>query len=375
MDLGIVKTIRWVLGIDEELDQLRAQLANARTECDSKIEVLQSSLNSVGDRLVEESAILREEFKETSNNLDAKIKSADTHHTENYLTLRSQSEQTDFNLERKLNATSAEVSDLKDIVAPQRAPLLTAPFWNYTDVVAAKLTVNHDGKFGHGALDLAFQRWSSELIELLNKIGIDFTNKDEKDCDGLICFTIKNMQRLGVSSGDLKLKTQDSLDRWQYSIIKLLEHGLDPNSAFSHFSNLMQLAGAHGYNELIVKLHSLGTDINSNATWHLPLQENRSLCDRALTPLTWAVRSHNILTVTKLVDLGAEIRFKDMYGRDVYDFINKCSRNDGLIEFLNIIEELQAAYAEAMKSSVHVQIDGSVADHLEDVPLIGEHVS
>jgi hypothetical protein len=28
-----------------------------------------------------------------------------------------------------------------------------------------------------------------------------------------------------------------------------------------------------------------------------------------------------------------------------------------------------------MKSSVHVQIDGSVADHLEDVPLLGHHES
>jgi hypothetical protein len=308
------------------LNQLRAQLDQAKTECDTKIEAV------------------KEENKQYAD---------------------------------QLNAMLAEVSDLKDIVTPQRAPLLTAPFWKYTDAVAAKLkaTVNHDGKFGHGALTLAFQHGGVELVELLNKVGIDFTNKDNKDCDGIVCLTIKNMQRLGVSSRDLKLKTTDSLDRWQYSIIKLLEQGLDPHSAFGHFSNLMQFAGAHGYNELIIKLHSLGVDINSNATWHLPLQENGSLCDRALTPLTRAVRAGNgnILTVTKLVDLGAEIRFKDMYGRDVYDFINECTKNDALIEFLNIIEELQAAYAEDMKSSVDIEVDGSISHHLEDVPLLGHN--
>jgi hypothetical protein len=45
MDLGIVQTIRWALGIDKELEQLRAQFAKTTTEYNAKIEALQSSLN------------------------------------------------------------------------------------------------------------------------------------------------------------------------------------------------------------------------------------------------------------------------------------------------------------------------------------------
>ena len=57
MDIGIVQRIRWALGIDEELEQLRAQLAKATTECNAKIEALQSSLNDTKNDHAKEIAI------------------------------------------------------------------------------------------------------------------------------------------------------------------------------------------------------------------------------------------------------------------------------------------------------------------------------
>ncbi len=421
MDLGIVKTIRWALGIDEELNQLRAQLANARTECDSKIEVLQSSLNSVGDRLVEESAILREEFKETSNNLDAKIKSADTHHTENYLTLRSQSEQTDFNLERKLNATSAEVSDLKDIVTPQRTPLLTAPFWNYTDVVAAKLkaTVNHDGKFGMKAMVAAAKQGYAELVELLFKVGVsvDSTGGGNSIFDS-------------VDGGEKALSAALESGRVE-AVIKFIQLGANqdfkgnyhyhgsPYNAFCH-PNIREV-------KALEHCESAASQIFDHAVKIIPYNENGFMCyaakrefinliqklstnDAAMREVTdhsamrCAINSNlpggiaNIVSVAKLFDIGAKEGsiFYDIHQKDnnhicgrtnyyaelieaksdqerisKYEEIKSRGCTNAMGDFLYIVRELKEAYAEDMKSSAYVQADGSVADHLEDVPLLG----
>ena len=46
---------------------------------------------------------------------------------------------------------------------------------------------------------------------------------------------------------------------------------------------------------------------------------------------------------------------------------------NGIAEFLYIVKELQTAYTEDMKSSTHVQTDGTIDSYSEDTSLLGCH--
>jgi hypothetical protein len=369
MDLGIVKTIRWVLGIDEELDQLRAQLTNAKTECDAKIEAV------------------KEENKQYAD------------------------------LERKLNITSAEVSDLKDIVMPQRAPLLTAPFWNYTDAVAAKLKPLIQSNFAQEAMNLASKDGQPELIELFVKLGIKVS--------------ANNMQN--IQTGD------------QETLYKLLEFSADVNDLgidLNSHINFCNPPSRSDYKsnreckeELITKLidggyrtypilefakqgltESISKSVEKGANISIVYSEMDPLCNSAVTCAYTDQNIGSIAKISELSKLGVQTEWVQTFTftsnkcmieknaqraqyteKDSNERFNNCAKQhdidckqqyvtlftqgalpnksctDGMSEFLYIVKELQNAYAEDMKSSAHIQIDGFAANHLEEVQLLGHH--
>jgi len=136
MDLGIASTIRWWLGVDEEIERLQTklneQIAQSKTECDAKI-------------------------TEVSNRESQLAQSGDL-----------------ANLAALLNITAEKLANLTDKVEPKHTPLLTAPFWNYTDVVAAKLKAgyNKDGQFGLAAMASAIEAQNVELVKFLCDVGV-----------------------------------------------------------------------------------------------------------------------------------------------------------------------------------------------------------
>jgi hypothetical protein len=177
MALGIVNAIKWFLGLDEELEKLRqafrqvkdntieeikilkAKLEHANTECNNEIQKLQqTNQNHVSTQ--------EQEIKK----LQAQLLNIQEQNARDHTAL----EQSSIKLSLKLNTTISTVDSLKSIVDPITVPLLTAPFWNYTERVVTKLktTVNRDGRFGTQSMHLAVEKGQPQLIELLFKLGI-----------------------------------------------------------------------------------------------------------------------------------------------------------------------------------------------------------
>jgi ankyrin repeat protein len=353
MDLGIVKTIRWALGIDEELNQLRAQLDQAKTECDAKIEAV------------------KEENKQYAD------------------------------LERKLHATSAEVSDLKDIVAPQRAPLLTAPFWNYTDVVAAKLKPLIQSNFGQGAMSLASLDNQPELITLFVKLGVKVDSKNlwiaaRSGNEEVFYRLVKHGADINIlnENDDTLIKTSPNFCRGvdfmgrgfidgnnkRYSclekkMIKMVDNGY--NVSYKHEPNLLYAANL-GLYAVMSKLVESGANINESVVGRDPSTILAVTCGGSkIGAAAKAIELGNyhvargFLKLVSFDNFRCSKPYEDLFIDNFYSVTKECI--NGMAEFLYIVKELQAAYAEDMKSSAHVQTDGGVTDHLEDVPLLGHH--
>jgi len=393
MDLGIVQTIRWALGIDKELEQLRAQFAKTTTEYNAKIEALQSSLNDTKNDHAKEIGILRDKLEKTSDDLETQAKNAET-----YLTLRTQLEHVSSDIEKKLNTTSKEVLELKEIVIPKRVPLLTAPFWNYTEAVAIKLKPFINSNFGRKAMNLASSDNQPELITLFVKLGIKIDSKSlwvaaeegnteafdrllEHGADlnvrgenGHVLFQTsgsfcRNMESRRGSGSMPNNKLYSCLEK---TMIKMIDNG--HNISHPHDTNLFYAANL-GLYAVIERLIESGANINE------------IIVGREPNTVLAACGSH-IGAMAKVIEVGAlnvTRGFLDMVGfvkagckqQYIYFFLEKLYPTEecanGMAEFLYIIKELQTAYTEDMRSSAHVQADYTLNSHMEDTSLLGCH--
>lgn len=346
MAFGIANTIRWFLGLDEELEKLMHDLKQAKDSAAQEIASLRTELDK---------------SKTECNTQVEQLKEANKKHI-------SKTENDFLAFHARLNVTSEQIANLTSIVQPSNVPLLTAPFWNYTEVVAAKLKSGayKEGKFGYGALVHAYMYGSIELIELLNKLKVGFSNTNDQTCDDHVCLAIKNMQMMGLFAKDVIKENnmlRKSVSLWEDIIIHLLENGLDPSSNITSYDNLMMLAAANGYLKLIIKLNELGVSVNFNGTERgSPKVQFGVFCPAPLTPLTSAVKDNNIITTAKLIDLGANMYAEDMYGRSAITYHKKCGNENSLIDtFLYIVQELQAAYVEDQNITlVGIQSDGNL---------------
>ena len=320
--------------------------------------------------------------------------------------------------------------ELKEIVIPKRVPLLKAPFWNYTEAVSVKLEPLIKANFGQEAMNLAVIDNQPELIELFVKLGIKVSAKniqnvqtgDQKTLYKLIELS-DNINDLGFSLNNIDIRGGHCNS---FSYTKLNSDVVQCNE---QFINKLFENGYPDNDYLILKwaeqglTGSLNDIVKRGANISIIYPTMDPSCDSAITCAYKYQKMGSIAKISELSKAGVQtewiraIQFPlqfplppnkcnldELYKLPQYEenrqgwydrLLNKCKNQidcqkeyvtlfaqgklpnescaNGMAEFLYIIKELQTAYSENMKSSTHVQTDGTIDSHSEDTSLLGCH--